>query len=414
MTHDGDMDSGWGEASRYAAHLDRGWSRLEKGDMAAARRSAEEAHKLRPEDPDAPLLLAAAAAADGRSDEALSWYDEAIALDTEFPEPYLAAAHLALHDAGDPVRALAYCERALDQARLTFLEVLETDTLAVEAELALGHDAHARARLAELLEFPPLLAGIALWHPERPPPHRDALRPEEAEAVDLLYFDADGEPYDADERLAAGRRLLNLALHLVQLSFDLGLAAPTTRLLLSLTQAFEDEPDVWHAMSGTSLQAGALDFALDAAVRTWALDRERPIPEHIPAADILLELAHDILHRAPVAAVRELVERRFPLQVAVHEHVPLEIILEAADPRMPVLAVAAASEGDAPFLSGLVLYRCGLGRHVAPGEDVPARIRALILDEVSLALQLSDEDRAAMGLSPVGTDAPPPAEDTED
>ncbi|MEX1361868.1 MAG: hypothetical protein AB1Z98_02010, partial [Nannocystaceae bacterium] len=62
-------DFGFGEASRYAAHLDRGWAMLDRGDPAAARTSAEHAQEARPSDPDAAVLLGAVALAQSDPEE---------------------------------------------------------------------------------------------------------------------------------------------------------------------------------------------------------------------------------------------------------------------------------------------------------------------------------------------------------
>ena len=76
-------DFGYGEASRYAAHLDRGWAMLDRGDPAAARTSAEHAQEARPNDPDAAVLLGAVALAESDPYESLRYYDKVIELDPE-------------------------------------------------------------------------------------------------------------------------------------------------------------------------------------------------------------------------------------------------------------------------------------------------------------------------------------------
>jgi tetratricopeptide (TPR) repeat protein len=95
-------DAGFGETSRYAAHLDRGWSLLDRAEFEAARQSATHAQRLRPDAPDAAVLLGAIALAEGDAGESLRCYDQAIELDPDYFEPYAAAAQVALFDLGDP------------------------------------------------------------------------------------------------------------------------------------------------------------------------------------------------------------------------------------------------------------------------------------------------------------------------
>ena len=153
-------DNGFGETSRYAAHLDRGWSLLDRGDLGAARTSAEQARELRPEAPDAAVLLGAIALADRNPQESLRWYDAAVELDPEYLEPYAAAAQVCLFDLGAHEQALRYCEEALELEHREPFETLDLQLLAAEAQLALGRFEAARARLAGVDETDNLCAAL--------------------------------------------------------------------------------------------------------------------------------------------------------------------------------------------------------------------------------------------------------------
>src|SRR5690349_11060990 len=116
-------DAGYGETSRYAAHLDRGWALLDRGDLAAARTSVQHAQDVRPDDPDAAVLLGAIALAEGNAQDSLRCYDRAIEMDGEYLEPYAAAAAVCLYELDDPARALRYVSDALELEDLAPFEL---------------------------------------------------------------------------------------------------------------------------------------------------------------------------------------------------------------------------------------------------------------------------------------------------
>jgi tetratricopeptide (TPR) repeat protein len=105
-------DDGFGEASRYTAHLDRGWSLLDRGDFQHARTSAQQALELRPDVPDAAMLLAAISLAESDPEASLEWYERAIETDAEYVDAQLAAAQVLLYDLEQPERALARAGQA--------------------------------------------------------------------------------------------------------------------------------------------------------------------------------------------------------------------------------------------------------------------------------------------------------------
>lgn len=155
-------DAGFGETSRYAAHLDRGWSLLDRAEFEAGRQSAHHAQRLRPDAPDAAVLLGAIALAEGDAPESLRCYDQAIELDPDYFEPYAAAAQVALFDLGDAGRALNYCDDALELDAVSAIDAMDLELLAAECLISLGRDDESRARLDALREHP-LFA--AILHP---------------------------------------------------------------------------------------------------------------------------------------------------------------------------------------------------------------------------------------------------------
>jgi tetratricopeptide (TPR) repeat protein len=186
-------DAGFGETSRYAAHLDRGWSLLDRSEFEAARQSANHAQRIRPDAPDAAVLLGAIALAEGDAGESLRWYDQAIELDPDYFEPYAAAAQVALFDLGDATRALHYCDDALELDAVSAIDAMDLELLGAECLISLGRDDEARARLDTLREHPLF---TAILHPPSSTPDVVSASPD----------DEPDEPPEPVEEVAPPRR----------------------------------------------------------------------------------------------------------------------------------------------------------------------------------------------------------------
>lgn len=466
-------DSGFGETSRYAAHLDRGWSLLDRAEYESARQSALQAQRIRPDAPDAAVLLGAIALAEGDAGESLRWYDQAIELDPDYFEPYAAAAQVALFDLGDAARALQYCDDGLEVEAVSALDALDLELLGAECLVSLGRDEEARQRLDALREHPlfaailraPLEAAspeIAMGQgggdmsertdgdadadddddDEPPPPVRRRRRvvpapepePEEAEADDEdaedpvaeLDQDEDGEPLDEEERSAQVQRVLQFTLRMCRLWLDLGAPESALLLLRAAAERFPNNGDAWHLLSEAEYARGDPRAACHASLRVYRLDQQSAAPKWLPSPAQLHRKVVHILSSCPDDALRELGQRRAALVLLVHDVPSLELVLEGVDPRTTALSLATRgnSDDEAPELTGLAVYRRNLMRLARSQEQFDQELRYAVLEELANFFQLSDARRERLGLAPVTgegggdfyDDAPPPApaEDEDD
>lgn len=454
-------DAGFGETSRYAAHLDRGWSLLDRAEYEAARESATQAQRLRPDAPDAAVLLGAIALAEGDAAESLRWYDQAIELDPDYFEPYAAAAQVALFDLGDAGRALHYCDDALELESVSAIDAMDLELLGAECLISLGRDDEARARLDTLREHPlfgailhppPSGPEVASASPDDPDPddlpepaaeeaprRRRGLRvreaiPDDADldededeeaaaeaAVAELSEDEDGEPLDPEERTAQVQRVLQFALRLSRLWLDLGSADGALPLLRAAVERFPNNADAWHLVSEAEFLAGDARAACHAALRVYRLDAQSQAPKWLPSPAQLHRKVVHILSTCTDESLRELGQRRAALVLLVHDVPSLELVLEGVDPRIPAIALATRGghhdydEERAPELTGLAVYRRNLMRLARGPEQFDQELRFAVLEELANFFQLGDGRRAGLGLPPLASEPPddaivPPAE----
>ena len=101
---------------QFTAHLDRGWDLVSRGDYAGALISAQKSLELDAESPEAHNLLGFIHQAEGRAEDALDHYRQAIAIDETYVEAMLNAAEVLIHSMRDIDNGLAMVEEALDFA----------------------------------------------------------------------------------------------------------------------------------------------------------------------------------------------------------------------------------------------------------------------------------------------------------
>jgi tetratricopeptide (TPR) repeat protein len=406
-----DDDFGFGEASRYAAHLDRGWAMLDRGDHAAARTSAEHAQEARPDDPDAAILLGAVSLAEGDPEEGLRWYERAIELDPEYLEPYTAAAQVCLYDLDDPARGLRYCSDALELEVLGPFDRLEVHLAAAECELAMNLVDEARARLAAMDEEPVLMSALRLGARPDLLEELDAEDPDDDKAVASAYLSRDGEEdLDEEERVERIGRALQLAFRLARTRLDLGDVEGATLRLTELLRWYPGEPDAWSLVSEAHYRAGRLPEASVAAIKTLELDHAGEVPEWVPSFALVHRRVVQLLKEAPEPAIGSLVDTGRPITVMVRDAPAPELVMEGVDPRVSVLALAGrpgydvdAGEGadlGPPVLTGLAVYRRNLARFARDPEQFDQQLRYAVLDELASFVGLPDDARERLGLPP--------------
>jgi tetratricopeptide (TPR) repeat protein len=418
--HD-EADAGFGESSRYAAHLDRGWALLDKGELSAARTSVQHAQDVRPDDPDAALLLGAIALAEGNANEALRCYDRAIELDADYLEPYAAAAAVCLYDLDDPSRGLRYAGEAIDLEDLAPFELLDLQLIAAECELA-GEDlAGARERLTAIGEGPVLDAALELASSGAELAETEDDEAKSA-AWEFLALDAEGELLEDEERIDRGQRVVGFALRLCQLRLDAELLEPALVLLRRLAQWFSREPEVFALLAEAEFRAGAVAESSRAGVRTLELDAEIPLPEWVPSPAVLHRRVVGVLAHCGEPRLAALVDREPTPTIHVRDLPPPELVLEGVSPRVAVLALAsrgpeaASSSRSSPelgaleitTLTGLAIYRKNLARFARDADALDAELRFGVLEELAQFFGFSAKARRALGLDDDGPPRPSP------
>jgi tetratricopeptide (TPR) repeat protein len=416
--HD-EADAGFGESSRYAAHLDRGWALLDKGELSAARTSVQHAQDVRPDDPDAALLLGAIALAEGNATEALRCYDRAIELDADYLEPYAAAAAVCLYDLDDPARGLRYAGEAIDLEDLAPFELLDLQLIAAECELAGDDLAGARDRLTAIGEGPVLEAALELASSgaELADTEDDEAK---SAAWEFLALDAEGELLEDEERIDRGQRVVGFALRLCQLRLDAEMLEPARLLLRKLAAWFSREPEVFALLAEAEFRAGAVAESSRAGVRTLELDAEIPLPDWVPSPAVLHRRVVGVLAHCGEPRLAALVDREPTPTIHVRDLPPPELVLEGVSPRVAVLALASrgpelasrASElsntPEITTLTGLAIYRKNLARFARDADALDAELRFGVIEELAQFFALSAKARRALGLDDDGPSRPTP------
>jgi tetratricopeptide (TPR) repeat protein len=396
-------DAGYGETSRYAAHLDRGWALLDRGELAAARTSVQHAQDVRPDDPDAAVLLGAISLAEGNAQDSLRCYDRAIEMDGEYLEPYAAAAAVCLYELDDPARALRYVSDALELDDLAPFELLDLHMLAAECELASDDVQAARTRLSGLSEVGVLEHALELASTAGDPTavlEDDDV--ERAAAAEFLALDPEGEPLEDEERVDRVSRVVGYALRLARLRLDTELLDPARTLLAKVAEAFPREPDAHHLLSEAEYRAGEVQRACIAGVRTLELDTEWPMPDWVPSPAVIHRRVLQMVAACAEPRIRALAERDPPIGELVSEQPPAELVLEGVDPRASVLACASRppeGKSSSATLTGLAVYRRNLARVCRDGDAFLEELREALLDELAAFFGLSARARATLGIA---------------
>jgi tetratricopeptide (TPR) repeat protein len=101
---------------QFTAHLDRGWDLVSRGDFTGALVSARKGVELDGESPEAHNLLGYVHQAEGRADDALEHYRQALSLDDTYVEAMLNAAEVLIHPLADYDGAATMIDDVLELA----------------------------------------------------------------------------------------------------------------------------------------------------------------------------------------------------------------------------------------------------------------------------------------------------------
>lgn len=388
-------DEGFGETSRYTAHLDRGWSLLDRGDFQQARNSAHQALKIRPDVPDGAMLMAAISLAEADPEASLEWYERAIEADAEYVDAQLAAAQILLYDLDDPQRAMVRAEIARELDEATLADQLDLGLLEIEALLGMNDHAAARERLANLTELSVLEQLLS------PSSSQDDLR--------AVLEDYVGEPYEleGDEWEPVVHRAVQQAMRVARLHVDLGAAEAALPWLDALLRSFRQDPDVWYLANEAAHLAGEPVRAAHAALQVLQLDAAQPLPDWSPSPSELHAKIVDLLLKCPDSQLRALATEP-SFVILVNDAPPFELCLEGVDPRVRALALAARKIGDgdssaaltgpSAALTGLAVYHRNLVRPARDRGQVDRDLELTMFDELAVFFGFDDARRERMGL----------------
>ncbi|MEE9386946.1 MAG: tetratricopeptide repeat protein [Nannocystaceae bacterium] len=371
---------GYAETSQYAAHLDRGWSMLDRGDHMAARRSAQHAQQLRPESPDAAVLLAAVSLAEGEAEESVRWYERAQELDPDYVEPYAAAAHVVLFDLRDPARALAFCDHALSLAGSDPLERIDLELLATECKLLSEQGQEARRQLQGIQGLDVVEAALL------------SEGDDVGEAIGQLLGGMQEDGLDDEERAETIQKALQLALRLARLWLDLNEPDGALPWLRRIVKRFPADSDAWYLLSEAETMGGDGRTSACAALQSLQLDMQWELPDWVPPPPDLHRRVVELLRDSVDNELTKTMEAGGTFVVLIHETPAVELVLEGLDPRAPVLALATRPPSDPgkqapatlrPELTGIAVYRRNLAR-ICDGEArFDQELRGAVDDELT-------------------------------
>jgi predicted Zn-dependent protease with MMP-like domain/Tfp pilus assembly protein PilF len=348
--------------------VDRGWERLEAGDLPGARAALRKAQRDRKNDPEVLCLAAAVSAHDGEVDEALDLLARAANADPTYAHPLLQAAELELNSRGDAAAALVLAERALAAARGDE-ERVDALLIKAEAELEIGcghdhgelgdggahrhdhdHDAAVRATMAEI-------AGLDI---------RDALLLTRA-----------GDIYLAVDDLARAEQCF--------------------------IKAVDEDPgqaDAHHGLGLIYEDRGDREAMVRAWQDTLRLDRAAPPPPWHMTLSEFEGIAEEAMAELP----DEVIARLENVPVLIDDLPGDDLVAEGYDPRLlglfsgvPLPEKSHISD-QRPTIDAVHLYQKNLERHSADREELADQIRITVLHETAHFFGLEDDDLEELGL----------------
>ncbi len=292
---------------QLSAHLDRAWDRMAAGDIQSALRSAEKAVEMDRENPEVQNLMGYVLAAEGRPDEAIEHYRQAIELDESFVEAMLNATEVLLFPLRDWDGAIAMVDQALEWIE-DDAELADALLLQVDAHLGKGSHADAERVLGRVPKGPFENAGIEV-------------------ALGRAWFEL-GRVDEAEPRL---ERAVSLEPDLADAHYYLGLCREQRKDMPGMAVAFLRARD---ADLRTGLPLGPM-------TPSEFEDRVRGAIESLPEG------------------LAKLIDGAF---VIVGDVPGAEVVAEGVDPRIPVLLDGLSQEGEPPRATRVFVYRRNVER----------------------------------------------------
>jgi len=299
---------------QLSAHVDRAWDRMAAGDIAGALRSAEKAAEMDRESPEVQNLLGYVLAADGRAEEALEHYRQAIELDESFVEAMLNATEVLLFPLRDFDGAIAMVDSALEWIE-DDSELADALLLKVDGLLGKGSRGEAEQVLRRVPAGPFENAGIEV-------------------ALGRAWFEL-GHAAEAEPRL---ERAVALEPDLADAHYFLGLCREARKDLNGMAVAFLRARDAELRTAGPLGPLSPQEFE----------ERVRGAISSLPEAlATTIDGAFVIVGDVPGA----------------------EVVAEGVDPRIPVLLDGLSLDGEPPKASRVFVYRRNVERMGSGSES---------------------------------------------
>lgn len=337
------------DTDRLAAHLDRGWELLERGDALGASNAADKAEKAAPGAPETHTLRGAIAAQLGDPEQAAEHFRAAMKADPEYPAPILQSAELALYSLDDPAEGLKLAQRAAEVAE-DDADLADAVLLIADAQLTLERPADAAGTMAEL-------DGISV---EDPSVHVRAGQ---------LWLDMN----DARRACAHFRKAVDLDPELADAHHGIGLACEALGDHRTMQQAF---------------------------LETRRLDLVQPhAPWHMSEAEFQAIADHAMEALPPQA--RELLVN---VPILIADYPAAEIVAEGYDPRMLGFFSGVPYPekmnvgGGAPQPDCVFLYQRNIESHCADRDELEREIAITLWHETAHFFGLDDDDLDEIGL----------------
>lgn len=315
---------------QLTAHLDRGWDLVARGDYAGAMLSAEKSLELNEESPEAHNLLGYIYHAQGRPEEALEHYKQALELDEGYVDAMLNAADVLFHPLEDHEGALRYADEALD-----WLEDDELD-LIVDA-LMIKLDVH--------------------------------LARNDREAAERIVARLPEGPFESPQlNLIVGRA-----------RFEVGDIEGAEPLLRQAAAATPPMGDAFYSLGHLLERKGDRHGALVGLLTARDLDLAAPRPSWT--------LPHDQFERRVQSALQKLGPKLSPVlegALVVVTDVPgAEVVADGVDPRISALLDDVSPESEPPRVGRVFVYQRNVERAVTGLLEVEDEILHAIVAELT-------------------------------
>lgn len=321
---------------QLSAHLDRGWDLAQKGDASGASACAKRALEIDPQSPEVHNLLGYAAALAGESEEALDHYRQAIALDETYLEAMLNAAEVLMHPLGEWDEAIDLCDDALEYAE-TKEEIADCLLLRVDALLGKADVEGAKKCMMRLPEPP---------------------------------FDNDSYVF------LIGRAY-----------YELGETEKATPFIEEAVRADPTHADAYYYLGLLRDDAGDARGAVEAFLRSRALDMAKAAPAWAPSPEAFAQLVRRVIQGLDALLGRWV----RGAEIYIVDVPGAELVVDGVDPRAMVLLDArvpdepdpAGRTGDGAMQARLFIYQRNVERSAGSVAALEAELSAGIEREIT-------------------------------